>query len=62
MHWFRVSHRLAPDNWAYRRRAWTFTDPAQGPTEQYDEDWLSDVRRVGAENYYAPVEPEPRRG
>lgn len=60
--WFRVSHRLAPDNWTYRRQAWTFADPAQGPTEQYDGDWLSDVRRVGAENYYVPVEMEPRRG
>lgn len=62
VHWLRVSHRLAPDNWTYRRQAWTFADPAQGPTEQYDGDWLSDVRRVGAENYYAPVELEPRRG
>ncbi len=59
---FRVSHRLAPDNWTCRRQAWTFADPAQGPTAQYDSDWLSDVRRVGAENYYAPVELEPRRG
>ena len=62
VHWFRVSHRLAPDNWTYRRQAWTFADPAQGPTEQYDGDWLFDVRRVGAENYYAPVQLEPRRG
>ncbi len=52
----------APDNWTCRRQAWTFADPAQGPTAQYDGDWLSDVRRVGAENYYAQVELEPRRG
>ena len=59
--WFRESHRLQPDNWTYRRQAWSLVDPAQGPTEQYDGDWLSDVRRTGAENYYAPVELEPRR-
>ena len=59
--WFRESHRLAPDNWTYRRQAWTFADPGQGPTEQYDGDWLSDVQRSGAENYYAPVDLEPRR-
>lgn len=59
--WFRESHRLQPDNWTYRRQAWSLTDPSQGPTEQYDGDWLSDVRREGAENYYAPLELEPRR-
>ena len=59
--WFRESHRLAPDNWTYRRQAWTFADPAQGPTADYDGDWLSDVQRSGPENYYAPLELEPRR-
>ena len=62
VHWFRESHRLAPDNWTYRRQAWSFADPAQGPTSTYEGDWLTDVRRVGAEHYYAPVELEPRRG
>ncbi len=57
--WFRESHRLAPDNWTYRRQAWSLADPGQGPTEEYDGDWLSDVRRTGAENYYAPVVLEP---
>jgi hypothetical protein len=28
----------------------------QGPSEQYDGDWLSDVREIGAENYYPQVE------
>lgn len=59
--WFRESHRLQPDNWTYRRQAWTLADPTQGPTEQYDGDWLSDVRREGAESYYEPLELEPRR-
>lgn len=54
--WFREAHRLQPDNWTYKRQAWTFADPFQGPTEQYDGNWLDDVRRVGAENYYDPLD------
>ncbi len=49
---FREAHRLDPDNWTYRRQAWSFEDPLQGPTEHYDSDWLSDVKKSGAENYY----------
>ena len=55
--WFRDAHRLAPGNWTYKRQAWEFLDPVlQGPSEQYDGDWLSDVRAIGAENYYPPVD------
>jgi hypothetical protein len=55
--WFREAHRLQPDNWTYKRQAWEFLDPImQGPTEQYEGDWLTDVRRIGAENYYPPVD------
>ncbi len=54
--WFRNAHRLQPDNWTYKRQAWTFADPRQGPTELYDSDWLSDVRKIGAENYYPPLD------
>jgi hypothetical protein len=50
--WFREAHRLQPDNWTYRRQAWSFVDPFQGPSEQYESDWLTDVRKIGAENYY----------
>ena len=47
----------SPDNWTYKRQAWAFVDPIlQGPSEQYEGDWLSDVREIGAENYYPPVE------
>jgi len=53
--WFREAHRLHPDNWTYKRQAWSFADPLQGPTEHYDSDWLSDIRAIGAENYYPPV-------
>ena len=57
--WFREAHRLEPDNWTYRRQAWFFADPVLiGPKEgaedqwPYDSDWLTDARKVGAENYY----------
>ena len=56
MRWFREAHRLAPDNWTYKRQAWTLADPLQGPTSEYDSDWLTDVRKIGAENYYPAVE------
>jgi tetratricopeptide (TPR) repeat protein len=54
---FREAHRLQPDNWTYKRQAWTLADPDQGPTEIYDGDWLTDVQKSGAENYYLPFEP-----
>jgi peroxiredoxin len=54
--WFREAHRLAPENWTYKRQAWSLADPLQGPTEEYDSDWLTDVREVGPENYYPPLE------
>lgn len=60
VHWFRRAHALHPQNWTYKRQAWTLattppgelSDLVQGPTEQYDGNWLDDVRAVGAENYY----------
>jgi peroxiredoxin len=54
--WFREAHRLAPDNWTYKRQAWSLADPLQGPTELYDSDWLTSVREIGAENYYPALE------
>jgi hypothetical protein len=54
--WFREAHRLAPENWTYRREAWSLADPLQGPTQAYDSDWLTEVRRIGAENYYPPLQ------
>ena len=51
--WFREAPALQPGNWTYQRQAWEFVDPIlQGPSEQYEGDWLSDVRAIGAENYY----------
>jgi tetratricopeptide (TPR) repeat protein len=57
--WFREAHRLAPENWTYKRQAWSFADPLQGPSELYESDWLSEFRRAGAEAYYEAVELEP---
>jgi hypothetical protein len=55
--WFREAHRLQPENWTYKRQAWSFVDPLfQGPSEEYEGDWLSDVRALGAENYYPPLD------
>ena len=55
--WFREAHRLQPTNWTYKRQAWEFVDPIlQGPSDEYDGDWLSDVRRFGPESYYPPVD------
>jgi hypothetical protein len=53
---FKEAHRLQPDNWTYKRQAWVFAHPLQGPSDQYDSDWLSDVREIGAENYYPALE------
>jgi peroxiredoxin len=52
VHWFREAQRRAPENWTYKRQAWSLADPLQGPTDLYDSDWLTELRTVGAENYY----------
>lgn len=54
--YFREAHRLDPGNWTYKRQAWTFANPLQGPSEEFESDWLSDVRKVGAENYYPSLD------
>jgi tetratricopeptide (TPR) repeat protein len=54
--WFREAHRLQPENWTYKRQAWSLSDPLQGPTADYDSDWLKEVRAVGPENYYPTVD------
>ena len=56
-HW-RESHRLAPDNWTYKRNAWNFEDPMrQGHTDAYEGSWFEDVKKLGAENYYPAIVP-----
>ena len=53
---FREAHRAQPDNWTYKRQAWSLLRRDQGPTDVYDGDWLGDVQKIGAENYYPPLE------
>ncbi len=60
--WWRQAHRLDPDNWTYKRQAWTFVttpegaaepDLIQGPNEMYEGNWLDDVvAGGGGERYY----------
>lgn len=68
---FRKAHELVPDNFAYRRQAWSLEPGVegplarfwQGPTEgneadwPYDGDWLTDVQAMGARNYYPEWKP-----
>ena len=65
---FRAAHELVPDNFAYRRQAWSLEPTVdglmgrfwQGPVEgaeeawPYDGDWLTDVKAMGAASYYPP--------
>ncbi len=53
---FREAYRLQPDNWTYKRQAWALLAPHQTPLAVYGSDWLTDVRKIGAENYYPPLE------
>lgn len=63
--WWREAHRLFPDNWTYKRQAWTLVttpegatenDLMQGPNDVYDGNWLDDVvASGGGAKYY--VEP-----
>ena len=50
---FREAHRLQPENWTYKRQAWSFADPLQRPNDVYEGDWAGDVEKIGPENYYA---------
>ena len=68
-HW-RAAHRLVPDNFSYKRQAWSLAademgqlsrywqGPVPGKESQwpYDSDWLTEVRAKGAENYYPPID------
>jgi hypothetical protein len=54
--WFRQAHRLQPENWTYKRQAWSMVDRTQGRTAEYDSSWLDDVKAIGAENYYEPLD------
>jgi hypothetical protein len=71
VHHFREAHRLVPDSWTFRRQAWSLEKVGDGPLARflqgpkqdapdawpYDGDWLTDVRKIGAENYYERWRP-----
>ncbi len=67
--WWREAHRLMPENWTYKRQAWTLvttpdgqpSDLIQGPNDVYDGNWLDDVLAAGGgERYYErPAFPAP---
>lgn len=55
--WFKRAHSLQPDNWTYKREAWNLVSPGnQGPNDVYEGNWLADVKALGAENYYPPLD------
>jgi hypothetical protein len=64
--WWREAHRLDPNNWTYKRQAWSLastapgelSDMMQGPTDLYEGNWLDDVKAIGGgANYYPAFEP-----
>jgi hypothetical protein len=69
---FREAHRLQPDNWTYKRQAWSMEPSAlegplarfwQGPLPgkegewAYESDWVSDATADGPANYYPRFRP-----
>jgi hypothetical protein len=60
--WWREAHRLFPENWTYKRQAWTVvttpdgadSDLMQGPNEVYEGNWLDDVVAAGGGARYYP--------
>lgn len=53
---FRAARRLQPGNWTYKRQAWALAHRLQAPSDLFEGDWLSDVRAIGAENYYPALD------
>ena len=68
---FRKAHELVPDSWTFRRQAWSLEKFGDGPLARfwqgpapddpeswpYDGDWVTDIKKVGAENYNEPWTP-----
>lgn len=61
--WWQEAHDLHPENWTYKRQAWTFVtsqegqppDLLQGPNDVYEGDWFGDVMaQGGGVAYYEP--------
>lgn len=66
--YWRRAHALDPDNWTYKRQAWTLVttpegaaenDLMQGPNDVYEGNWLDDVLAAGGgTNYYVRAKLE----
>lgn len=69
---FQQAHRLAPNNWTYKRQAWSIEpSPLQGPMARfwqgplpgaeaewvYESDWVKDANAIGPANYYPRFRP-----
>jgi hypothetical protein len=55
---FRAAHQLDPDNWTYKRQAWSLeSSNTTGTIEAYGTGWLESVRAIGAEQYYPEINP-----
>jgi hypothetical protein len=53
--YWRDAHKLDPGNWTYKRQAWSIADPNQGPTDDYDGNWIDDVKAQGGGEAYYPL-------
>ena len=62
--WWREAHDLFPENWTYKRQAWTLVttpvgatenDLMQGPNDVYPGNWLDDVIAGGGGETYAVI-------
>ncbi len=68
---FRQAHELVPDNFAYRRQAWSLEPGGEGPFARfwqgpmegneeawpYASEWVADVQAMGPANYYPKFQP-----
>ena len=67
--WWRLAHAMLPENWTYKRQAWTLAttapdaaapDLVQEAGDVYGTSWLDDVLRLGGgERYYPELMLEP---
>lgn len=59
MAWWKQAHELHPENWTYKRQAWTLestpegadSDKAQEVQDTYGTSWTDEFLRVGGVNY-----------
>ena len=55
--WFKRAHAGHPENWTYKRQAWSIIDPVlQDPGETYGTSWAAELARSGPEQYYVLFE------